>query len=200
MKLSSYTLLLSLVLAPVALGQVSVSVPRDGALRLDGVSVGGQVLVFGVSQDRHGLHLRTRTWETILISDATNLEIEVGTLLTNRSIWFVEDLVSGSSVTFPVDPDQFSPLPLDLTRQDLRQRASFLEAVLTRRGVGAWRYSGGDGGGSDADGIPDGRVKLSLTALVPVGFSPANPGPLQPNDQAFVVDTETMQFGVVALR
>ena len=193
-------LLVLLFFSPAALAQVQLSIPREGSLRIEGVTAGGQVLLFGVSQDRPGLHLRTRSWETILSAETSTLEVELGTLLTNRSVWFVSDLSSGSWMAFAVDPDQVHPLSIDLTRQDLRQRAAFLEAAFTRRGVGAWRYSGGDGGETDADGVPDGKVKLLLSALVPVGDSPAIAGPVQADDMVFIVDTEMMQFGVVSLR
>jgi len=173
--------------------------------------------LFGVSRRMVGFLPTTTRYERQAIADANGAaKIELEKAIPDWSVWFVVDRSSGeyalaSPEAAPVTEIEFPARGLGATRQFLEDQRQHLELLVVRpetgaggqanapEEVGVWGLAIGDGGQADRDGVTDGRIRLAMLDLRPIGDSPLAPEALRPGDVVMGVDGESLRYYVERL-
>jgi len=198
------------LLAAQAFSQPSITVEAN-VVTIRGVTPGGRVAWLGVAREQPE-YFRT----TIIRRDGVLVDRDrdgiVSITLTDdvpaSSVWIAVDVSSGQAAAVAADP--LFDLPLEETLASAGKagaglvelaadRHDYLEVLFVRPAVGAWRASAGDGGVSDGDGAPDGRIQLLAGAMTTLGDSPGLVGPILAGDVITYVDVRTLEYGIAPL-
>ena len=150
--------------------------------------------------------------EAVVTADATGAaRYEIGRAVAPQSVWVAVDLATGGTAAA-------APAGFELVESDFRGRGvlrgllsdadgledarPFLEVLLVRPGAvgGAWGASVGDGGAADEDGAGDGKLRVSLARLRPVGSSGAAPERFAPGDTVAAIEPRSLQLTLVTLQ
>jgi hypothetical protein len=204
------TCLVAVLVAAPAFSQPSISF-ESNVVTISRVTPGGRVTWLGVSREQPEYY-RTVVIrrDGILVDEDRDgtVVIELDEEIPERSLWIAVDVASGTSAAATVDPLDDLPLIVSLATPGkpgtglvelLADRHDFLEVLLVRPSVGAWRASAGDGGASDDDGTPNGRIRLRPGAMKALGEAPELDGPARPGDVIAYVDVRTLEYGIVPL-
>jgi len=193
------------VLAPVAgMAEPQISI-EESQVVAEGITPGGLAVWFGFAREQHEWVVSLVRREGMTQADASGVAtFSVAEGVPMVSLWAVVDLATGQrSVAAPEDmPLQQVDFPADGLGEGgphgvlnlLQLRRDFLEVLVVRPGVGAWGISSGDGGESDADAQPDGRVQVLLGLTHPIGDSAGAPSSFQRGDVIVVFDPNTLEY------
>lgn len=209
-RLDLWTFLGMALLASQAFSQPSITI-KANVVTISGVTPGARVAWLGVSREQPEYY-RTVVIrrDGILIDDDRDgtVAIKLDEEVPERSLWIAVDAASGTSAAATVDPLDDLPLSASLVTPGkpgtglvelLADRHDFQEVLLVRPSVGAWRASAGDGGTSDDDRSPDGRIRLRPGAMKALGQGPELDGPARAGDVIAYVDVRTLEYGIVRL-
>lgn len=182
------------------------------AVVVSGAAPGGQVVVFGVAREVADYAETLVRREAVVTADATGAaRYEIGRAVAPQSVWVAVDLATGGTAAA-------APAGFELVERDFRGRGvlrgllsdadgledarPFLEVLLVRPGAvgGAWGASVGDGGAADEDGAGDGKLRVSLARLRPVGSSGAAPERFAPGDTVAAIEPRSLQLTLVTLQ
>jgi hypothetical protein len=172
-----------------------------------GVSAHGQVVLVGISRgidpedDVVSIH---RQAEVLADDDGDgSVTLDLGRSVPQHSMWIAVDLTSGSAA-FAAPPwfrlrnvawrghgAMHGP-----SRDVIEDNRPYAEVFVVRPGVGAWTSRVGDGGPTDADGVPNGKLQAALDAMTPLPGSPAAPAQFQPSDVVILMDPNALEFTV----
>ncbi len=202
-------ILIAMVLAVTLAGEPATGSPviafEETAVVVRGVTPGGSVVWFSVAREHpHWLTRAVRRDAVLPDTDGDGVvRFELERAVPRRSVWTAVDLTTGAYATatprdmprLEVQPTadslRRSPVGVIETLQDTR---GFLEILLVRPAQGAWAQSVGDGGASDSNALPDGRVQASFGSMRPINSSKVAPGQLAPCDVVIVVDPKSLEF------
>jgi len=177
------------------------------ALVISGVTVKGQVVLFGVTREigEDDFHTISRHLQTLTDEDGDGtIRYPVTGGIPLRSLWAVADLTSGDFDA--VAPKGFGPRQVSWRGRGLERRngkdavedrRSLLELLVVRPQVGAWTLRVRDGDKTDADGIIDGRLAGSPDQFKPLTGSPPPPSVFQHDDLVFAIDPLAMEMTLV---
>lgn len=196
-------LILSLgLLAPPSLGaQPSFRFAAQG-LDVDGLTPGGDAVLFGVVRERVPWMERVVPYAVWMTDDDGDGVASLATTgeLGPKSVWAIVDLASPEPVVDGPDRDGFSVASappghaFSAAATELRFIGSRLQVLLARAGSGAWTRVVTDGAVADRDGIDNGEVVLSLADLEPLAASGKPPVALRAGDVVVGVDTATLRI------
>ncbi len=200
-------LLLPLVLVGNASAQTGPQIAFDASsVTASGLTPGQAVVWFGVEHavDSEYSGEMTPHYSAATAAADGTARLDLGRAPAPRSYWVAVDLSSGA---FAVA----APAGYPITRAKRPSRAglgegnqpdelvddrAFLMGLVVRPGVGAWAFSGGDGGPRDEDGKNDGHLRFALDKFDPLPGSPAAPAKINGQDLWFVVDPLAMEIAV----
>jgi len=207
--------------ALVCLGAVPCFTPCFGAptvlvgaesIQVTGATASGQVVVFGMTRRGAGMMTAVERIDEVVAADALGEAlVELGRPVPERSVWAAVDLTSGeialaAPAAFELREVSFPQRGIGATRRHLEDARRFLDVLLVRpvaavpagqdaaAVAGAWGRSFGDGGEGDDDGSLDGKVRVALADLAPLGTSPQPPSELGPGDIVVAVDATTLEI------
>lgn len=183
---------------------------EESALSVTGVPAGGTVVWFGVER-RVDEEFSTEVaphyaLEPVQVDGTARLELEKP--VVHSSLWVAVDLASGAyAVAVPEGYriasasllPHSSPGEGDLSDGILDERP-YVFGLVVRPGVGAWQYSGGDGGRYDSDGVVNGQSRFALEDLLDL---PGASESLTPPDRSasqdlwVVIDPRRMEISVL---
>lgn len=185
----------------VPLGRAASAPPElafePDAVVAEGMTPGGEVLVFAVGRSALTYATRVHHWEVTELADgAGELRFEVPDGVPPASLWAMVDLATGELLLAPgpgldTEIGRLPPGALHAGPSDLIDRIApgLAEArvLLVRPGVGAWT-------GHLADGGLTGSLDLGIEELHPAGgASPEPPEEILPRDVVVVFDPQTLR-------
>ncbi len=182
---------------------LGVSAPSD-SIKVTGITPHGTVVVLAVLQlpQKRGNAFARRQYLATDADGSGTVQINVG-YTARAAIWCAIDLTTG--LYFTTTSPGYEIRRIDLPGKGLKRGIDgqlsrivaghgFLEGIVVRPGVGAWRFSAGDGGRNDADGALNGRVEYDVARMSPIGASPPPPPHLLPHDTMILIDPFTMEL------
>lgn len=167
---------------------------------------GARVVLFGFAHRERNFITTVMRHEEILddFDQDGVVALELAEPLPGSGVWVAVDLGSGRSAVAATPGLILREISLpkrwiadSLDRLDLE--LPMAEFLLVRPTVGAWGLRAGDGGASDEDGQPDGRLRAALAGMWNLGDSPLPPQRLQPGDVVVVVEPQSLRFTLVRL-
>jgi hypothetical protein len=176
----------------VAFGATDVTV--------SGARPGATIVAFGVGLGRHGLApLLTRDALSTLDEDRDGVVTFPVRQLPRSSVWVVAELESGDYVVRT--PAGSAPREIKLAAEAWRGGIDhidiprdYLEILVLRPGVAAWALQTADGGSADADGRPNGVLRLGVFNLHPLVGASKGPPFVVPRDLLVAVDPHTLEI------
>lgn len=177
---------------------------QQAAVVASRITPGGRALVFGMVRHPRGSWLEVDHVLRIVTDDS-----RAGTVTWNErepippvALFGVIDLQTGG-IAF-ASPEGSTFRLVTFPGKGLHRGAAgdfqrfeagheFLDVIWVRPGVGAWSFSGGDGG-SDSDHHADGRLSIDPADMKPVGDSPAPPKQYLPGDTLVWIDPRTREY------
>ena len=186
----------------------------DDRIFVDGLTEGGDVVLFGAAREGLGYFVRLRLTRELLAADAQGrAELSLGRELADRSVWAVIDLTDGEySLAAPTaegpreDPFDVNAFQSGSSGElDQVQFSSRVSEVLVARpgrdeqprGVWSLRLADGDPA-TDADGAFDQRVTLDVVTLQPL-LGEAAPEQLLPGDVVVMINPDTLEISAARL-
>jgi hypothetical protein len=176
---------------------------------ISGVTPKSDVAWMEIAREFSDMSLRLVRISDVATDDDADgaVQIDVDKPVDPQSVWIAVDLTNGAfAIAAPPDfPLHLTELPPSAVRPGAIGNADALdlsnhqvELLLARPGVGAWAGTFGDGGPSDVDGVADGRLRVALDCLAPLGDSPASHATvLKPGDAVVVVDSTSLDVYAV---
>lgn len=178
---------------------------QDGAVEVQGLTPGGDVVLFGVARRALGYHQRVERVDEVLTADATGFaRFELSDGVAPTAVWAVIDLSTGTLAAGPTPgfARQVRPFPTAGLHGrgglpgSLVQSLEAAQILYVRPGEGAWGAALLDGNVYDRDGADNGSFELALEDLVPVGpetpLSP--PVAISAGDVIVVVDSTNLSL------
>lgn len=150
-----------------------LSISFDGpAVVVAGAAPGGEVLLYGLTRERHPYFWRQVSERVVLLADASgSAAFEVAYQPDSRSLWIAAEAASGrftlaSAPGFTAEEVEFPGRGLVRSETGLlrvlESRFGRTELVYLRPGVGAWWSVAVDGAETDSDRREDEAASLSL--------------------------------------
>jgi hypothetical protein len=173
-------------------------------VEVSGATPGGQVVVFSVAQEEASYVPTFRRRDAVLADEDGDgaVTLDLGSTVPWRSIWVVVDAATGAAAVatptadYPLREVGAADAGFRLAPSTRIEMArAWIEGLVVRPGVGAWRFTAGDGAEGDADLTYDGtsRVELGQTEAVE-GFVASPPASFGRNDLLFLIDPNRMEI------
>lgn len=180
------------------------------SLRITGAEPSGSIAWFGVErivEPDFSVFRQTRHGVASAGADGT-ARIPLDPAPSARAFWVVVDLQNGEHAAGAPAGYRLNRLSKEETScraetsdgasdDQLLAVGSQVEGLMVRPGVGAWRFSGGDGGPDDEDKTHDGRIRLAQSKFFPVAGAPKAPAKLRADDLWIVIDPVAMSLSVL---
>jgi hypothetical protein len=179
------------------------SVP-SASISVSGITPYGKVVVLEILQlpQTRGRVISRREFLATDTDGSGTVRIDAG-YAAKVAIWCAVDLTSG--LYYTTTSPGYEVRRIDLPGRGVKRGISgqlprvaagheCLEGLVVRPAVGAWRFTVGDGGQSDADGSLNGRVEYDIEQMSPIGNSPPAPKQLLPHDTLILIDPFTMEL------
>jgi hypothetical protein len=174
-----------------------------------GLTPKASVYAFGIAREKRGYFIDVMPRQTTLRDDDGDGRVEwtIATGVVTPSIWMAVDLTSGQYIA--AVPAEYGATRIALSDQHLKKfggdvtklafPGTFVEFLVVRPGVGAWRSVAGLHGPQD-EGTDDDRITVSTLRLEPQGdnHEPA-PDKLKKDDVVFFVNSFRGQYGIVRI-
>jgi hypothetical protein len=203
-------LLLSLVTSHVAAAQQApvMTIGADSIV-ISGLTPKASVFAFGISRQKSGYFVDVEPRQITLRDDDGDGRVEwpIVSGVAMRSIWMAVDLTNGQYITGA--PEEYGATRVALSDQHLKKfggdvtklafPGTFVEFLVVRPGVGAWRSVAGLHGPQD-EGTDEDRITVSTRRLEPQGdnHEPA-PDKLKKDDVVFFVNSSRAEYGIVQI-
>jgi hypothetical protein len=194
--------LAALVLTASVTAAPAIEAVSNG-LRATGITPGGDAVWFGMTIDTFNLTRRLTRHATI-VRDADGDGVVIYALpeISRFSLLFVADAMTGECAVFRAEG--VDDLAQDLRGnnwraglQDFDVSADVLEFLLVRPGDGAWTMSAMEGWRNDGDGRRDGKFRLKVADMDPIGTATAKPqGIVRRGDLLVVLDPRTFAYAI----
>jgi hypothetical protein len=180
---------------------------EESAVVASGLTPGKSVIWFGVELrvDAEYSSSRTERHQVGTVAADGTARFTLDQPAAFRSIWTAVDLDSGAyALAAPQgyrlvqlkNPPCHLGLGAAAQSDGILDNRPYLVGLAVRPTVGAWSFSGGDGGLRDEDGVNDGHLRFALDRLDPLQGSPVAPGRVSPSDLWFVIDPQRMEISV----
>jgi hypothetical protein len=179
----------------------------DEEIVASGLSPGGEAFLLGISYEWQGWYTRISRRDQRLRADAGgNVRYNPEGGSQGRSAWAVVDLTSGGHAVSSSAPvgGRRTIVPPELIATVASQPDRFLspgevlETLLVQPGVGAWSWTGGDGGETDREPAT-GVIGFRTADLRPVAGSPPAPKAFPGGAILIVIESTTLDFYTVQL-
>ena len=175
----------------------------ETGLRLEGVTPGGEVAIFGVWRERHVYWSEVGRVDERVADDDGDGEIEwdLGKPVPQATVLFAVDITSGQWANQA--PQSFGLRALSQERwamspdgSSLRADAKRLHLLWIRPGNDAWSGAALDGGLGDSSASSDGQVEVPIAEIPAIGGqdSLTSPEELQSGDILIAVDSASLRF------
>lgn len=174
---------------------------------VSGLTPGSRAVFVGQLSEGMGYYPRlTNLVQVVVDGDSDGsalLPFETG--VPPRSLWFVQDLATGETVT-GTPPGRFSasvqPFPSDWLKREnagqlrrLEAKLPLAEFIWIRPGTGVWVTSAGDGGSSDRGQQQDGKTVLDCADFSPLpGFDTPPPPHFKRGDTLLAIQPWTFDL------
>jgi hypothetical protein len=173
----------------------------DEEIVVTGLPANGAAVLFAISYESGGWYTRVARRDEKLNADAAGLLRYVPGAAQGRSTWAVIDFQTGAASVASSAKEGGRGLgaPAELLTTIKNDPARFrspgemLEVLVVQPGVGAWGWSGGDGGSTDTELSP-GVIGFRFENLRPIGGSPPSPRTLPAGATVVVIDSITLDF------
>jgi hypothetical protein len=171
-----------------------------------GLTPNRSLYILGLSVYTVSHEPRQRHTEAMPRADAHGaFELKMPIVVPEKSLWLLLDLTTGrytlASGGLPLRMMTFPPNALKSNGlgelRHIESQLVYAEVVWVRPGVGAWQMIAGDGGRFDADGVTDGRTRLSVDDMNPIADSPEHPKKIEKGDTVFIFDGRDLSYCVV---
>ncbi len=177
-----------------------------GGLRATGITPGGNAVWFGMTIDTYAMaRSLNRYADVVRDSDRDGVVLYETPQLTRFTLMFVADATTGDYAVFR--GDGVEAIEHDLRGNQWRAGlehidipADFLEVLVVRPGDGAATASIFEGLAGDGDGSRNGKFRLKLKDLTPLGDSAELHGNIRRGDLLVVIDSRTFAYAVRAAR
>lgn len=174
------------------------------AVTVTGAAPGAEVLLYGVTRERHPYFWRQVSERQVLTADAAGYaSYEVTYEPDSRSLWIAAEAATGrfaiaSAPGFEAEEIAFPGHGLARSETGLLRvldsRFGRAELLYLRPGAGAWWNVAFDGAGSDSDGREDSAASLSLDAARSFWGSEEPPGEFEAGDLLVAVNLDDLRF------
>ena len=191
-----------LFVAPVLTAAPAIEAVSNG-LRATGITPGADAVWFGMTIDTFNL-TRRLTRHAAIVRDADRDGTVVYELpeISRFSLLFVADATTGECAVFRAEG--VDDLSQDLHGNNWRAglesfdvSADVLEFLLVRPGEGAWAMSAMEGWRNDGDGTRDGKFRLKIANMDPIGTVRGEPqGNVRRGDLLVVFDPRTFAYAI----
>lgn len=191
-----------LIAAPVLIAAPSIEVVSTG-LRATGLTPGSDAVWFGMTIDTFNMTRRlTRHAAIVRDTDRDGAVVYELPEISRFSLLFVADASTGECAVFRADG--VDDLQQDLHGNNWRAglesfdvSADVLEFLLVRPGEGAWTMSAMEGWKNDGDGSRDGKFRLKVADMHPIGTVTGKPhGNVRRGDLLVVFDPRTFAYAI----
>lgn len=214
-RLALATALAAFLLAGLAAAGPPVVAFEEQAVVVDGLSPGGELVIFGFGRGVEGfVPFQIGFAERLTADAAGQVRFELPRELPTNSVWVAVDLAAGEArLAAPEDEEvreiEFPGRGLPASLRRLEDARASLEVLWVRpagesadsaTATGAWSGRVRDGSGLDGDEREDRRLSVRLDLLQPVGASPSTPEGLAPGDVLVGIDTATLEIYTFRLR
>jgi hypothetical protein len=175
-----------------------------------GATAKGQVVFFGVTREVAPDDVVEVNRKVDVLTDDDgdgHVSFPFGRAIPPRSAWVAVDMASGSFEA--AAPEGFRLKKVNFRGKGIGRRPdnrdsvvdarALAELLVVRPGVGAWHLYLGDGGPSDEDGTPDGRLEAALDRMEPLAGSPPPPATFQKDDVILVLDPDQLEMTLVKM-
>lgn len=120
---------------------------------------------------------------------------------STRGLWLIADVDAGTGVraSSPVTATSNRPIAVRAANGASRVEidSAAVEVLYVRPGRGAWTYTVADGGGRDADALPNGTIVMRLESLKPMKGNPHAPTAIEAGDLMLIIDPRFMRTAAV---
>lgn len=192
---------------PAAMGKSAPQITfEDSAVVASGLTPGRPVAWFGVEHSidsEYSGEIWPHTTVVTAAADGT-ARLDLARPLMARSMWAVVDLDSGGYALAAPEGYRIAwmEVPPSLIRggtqpDEIFDQRSYVLGLAVRAGVGAWTFTGGDGGDRDVDGESDGSLSFAMDRFDALSGSPAAPAQVGETDLWLVIDPMTMEIAVL---
>ncbi len=173
--------------------------PKDGGIAINGAT--GDVAWLGVANEPAGgntrMVVRSMLFRQPNATAAPQIQLPNG--VAPRSLWAAVDTITGEIASVTSKLLKLKLKPADEVIEDpigeplrLRIKAEWVELLIVRPAVGAWRIRAGDGGDGDEDGVSNGFIVVTFSRATPLGDPSPPPAALRLNDVVIVIDVPAM--------
>lgn len=176
---------------------------------ITGITPRASVFAFGIAREKSGYFTNVMPRQVTLRDDDGDGRVEwtIGTGIVTRSIWMAVDLTNGQYVASA--PAEYGATRVALSDRHLKKfgddvtklafAGTFVEFLVVRPGVGAWRSVAGLHGPLD-EGTDEDEITVSTLRLEPQGdhHAPA-PDKLKKDDVVFFVNSSRAEYGIVRI-
>lgn len=183
--------------SPAVAAPPTITISED-AVRVAGVTAGGQAVVWSVAHEGRGYDYEVLRQVRSATDDDRDgvVTFDRGLARSFHSIFVVADVASGEvSIATPSGFQQKLELEeTPIKPGKLALRTEDVDVLLVRRN-GAWRGFAAEGTARDHDGARDGIVSIALAQFEPVGKN-GGPAPqaFVPGDVLVLIEPLTMRF------
>lgn len=179
-----------------------------------GATAKGRVVFFGVTREvaPDDIVEVNRKMDVLTDDDGDGrVALPLGRAVPLRSAWVAVDLASGAFEA--AAPEGFRLKKVNFRGKGIGRRSDGRDSVVDARALaeilvvrpgtgpdaGAWHLYLGDGGPSDEDGTPDGRLEAALDRMEPLAGSPPPPATFQKDDVVLVLDPDQLEMTLVKM-
>jgi hypothetical protein len=179
-----------------------------------GATAKGRVVFFGVTREVAPDDVVEVNRKVDVLTDDDGdgrVALPLGRAVPLRSAWVAVDLASGAFEA--AAPEGFRLKKVNFRGKGVGRRADGRDSVVDARALaeilvvrpgagpeaGAWHLYLGDGGPSDEDGTPDGRLEAALDRMEPLAGSPPPPTTFQKDDVVLVLDPDQLEITLVKM-
>jgi hypothetical protein len=193
---------------PDASAPATISVSEDAVL-VNGTTVGGNVVLYGAALNNiDGMTVERSAVEILTDPDHDGVTRFLAKI-PFRSVWIAIDFLTGQFATG--SRPGFAPgaltLPAAVLKADVDGIVGIfdhdqlaVDLLIVRPGKGVWRLRAFEGGGSDDDGLRNGRVTVRAEKALPVaGTTDPPPKRLKEGDVLAVIDPMRLEVHVRAV-
>jgi len=194
--------LLLLLPASAATAAPAIEVVPTG-LRATGITPGADAVWFGMTMDTFNFARRlTRHAAVVRDDDRDGVVLYELPEISRFSLLFVADTATGAYAVFRAEG--VKAIEHDLRGNQWRAgiehldlSTDFAEVLLVRPGEGAWTMSAVEGGKNDGDRDRNGKFRLKVKDMEPVGTNTAKPqGAARRDDLIILFDTRTFATAI----
>jgi hypothetical protein len=192
--------LLSALLCGIAGGASAADISKPlqlefggGGVSVRGAIQGSRLAWMGMIRVPHTFHTEVRILHGFGEAVPENeLVVSVEQADTSRGMWAFADVDHGAAAHANSPTMRTSGRAIEIHAVEggdrVEIKSAAVEILYVRPRIGAWRFSVADGGGLDADLLPNGTIVMPLASMTALGGNPQVPASIQEGDLILVID------------